>query len=263
MEISARYSREVFEDALSAVNDKDHPCRHMFDWQLKNHYEPFQLPEPFSGAQAQMRIALVGLNPSVTHDEIIPTLEKDWTFEAYDKFFRSRFDDLHRDHQGKIFVDYRDGRREKVRLWNNIELFANEFLSPAIGRDFRLGQDAVLLETVRYKSKKGWLGSNSRETKRLIEHQTRFTQMLIDENLFSILVPMGNDALAQVINILSFSERLPTTIGGAMGKSYFGRSPSGAQIVVCPIKHLSYPPNRDEKVAVAKQILDAFEKYGA
>ena len=263
MQISTQYSKSVFDDAISAVEDKSHPCHHLVIWQKENGYIPFQLPEPFSGNHANLKIAFIGLNPSVTHGEIIPTLSEDWPFEKYDAFYRSRFDQEFRDFDEKIFVNYSNGRKHKVRLWNNIEIFGNQFLKELNNQSFRLGREALLIETVRYKTTSGWLGNSAHERRRVIEHQTKFTQSLIEQNIFTILVPMGNEALRQMSNIFKFQKQLPNTIGEAMGKSFVGETPTGSMAVVCPIKHMSYPPPLNVKTAVAKQIIQAYVKLNA
>ena len=262
VKISAQYSKAVFDDALEAIQDRSHPCRHLVQWQKEHGYEPFQLPEPFSGRQANLRLAFIGLNPSASHDEVIPTVSGDWTFERYDDFYRSRFDGDHRDDDGKIFVNYINGESKKVRLWNNLEIFGNQFLHVLSGGAFELGRDAFLIEAVRYKTTKGWLGRNAGERRKVIEHQAKFTQRLVDEGLFSVLVSMGNDALAQMKHILTFSREPPDTIGAAEGRSFVGETPAGHKIVLCPLRHMSYPPNPEIKKKVARQIIEAVEGMG-
>jgi|GEM_PF-1424070 len=263
MEISRKYCKAVFDDALSAVTDKNHPCHHLVEWQNKEGYRPFQLPEPFSGRKTSLGIAFVGLNPSISHNENIPTYSQNASngdFEKYDEFYRSRFDDKYRDGDGKLFVEDWNNSNHKVRLWNNIEIFGNQCLALK-GRSFKIGEHALLIEAVRYKATKGFLGT-SKEKKAAMGHQKKFTQDLIDEGKFSVLVPMGNAALRQLSEVLNFEAPPPSAIGQAMGNSYIGKTEKGTTVTVCPIQHLSYPPGIEQKEAVARQIKKALARCG-
>jgi len=153
-----------------------------------------------------------------------------------------------------------DNNNHKVRLWNNIELFGEKCLTLNDG-SFKLGEHALLIEAVRYKSTKGFLGT-SIEKIAVMEHQKKFTQDLIDEEIFSVLIPMGNAALGQLREVLNFEVKPPSAIGLAMGNSYIGKTEKGTSVTVCPIKHLSYPPKPDQKKAVAEQIKIALAKCG-
>lgn len=258
MTISKDYSRMVYDDAMNMLNNSTHPCRHFLRWQQEKGYIPFQLPEPFSGKECKLGIVFLGLNPSVALNEIIPCATKETSFEQYDTYFRDRFEQKNRDQKGKLLIHYKDGSIGKPRLWNNLELFCNQHLNSACGpRGFRLGREALLSQAIRYKSSEGWLGDTVQEQQRVIAHQKVFMQRLLDEDCISIVVPMGNEALAMLLNLLQFSEKVPTTISEAMGNLYHGKTASGKTLSVCPIKHLSRPPSVEDKKKVATQILKA------
>ena len=250
----------VFNDAMDMLNDSTHPCRHFLRWQEEKGYTPFQLPEPFSGKECQLGIAFLGMNPSVAADEIIPCATEEISFEQYDNYFRDRFEQKNRDPRGKLVIRYKNGSLGRPTLWNNLELFGREYLKSACGPEgFKLGKDAVLSQAIHYKSLNGWLGDTGLEKQRVISHQRAFMQRLLDEDCISILVPMGNDALAMLSNLISFSKNVPSSISEAMGNLYQGKTNSGKQISVCPIKHLSRPPGPELKRKVAGQILTAIE----
>jgi len=258
--ISLAFSKAVYEDALSAFRDTAHPCRPMVEWQNKNEIAPFQLPEPFSGDKASLSIAFMGLNPSVSENELIPTIEETWSLDKYDSFYRSRFDAKNRDCKDKLIVHTLNGSTHKVRLWNNIELFGNNYLSQYANGTFRLGSHAILIEAVRYKSTKGWIGANAKERNRITNQEMKFTQQLIDEGAVSIVVPMGNKALGQVRKIVHLEDDMPNAIGRAMGNTYYGVTNAGTNITICPIKHMSYPPRHELQKTVAQEIISAIKK---
>ena len=263
MEISKKYCEAVFDDAHQAIKNSTHPCHHLVKWQEKEGYRPFQLPEPFSGRKTSLGIAFVGLNPSISHGEKIPTFNPDLSnngFKKYDEFYRSRFDDKYRDDKRKLFVEDCDNNNHKVRLWNNIEIFGDQCLALE-DRPFKLGEHALLIEAVRYKTTKGFLGT-SKEKQEVMEHQKKFTLNLIDEGIFSVLIPMGNAALRQLGNVLKFEVPPPAAIRQAMGKSYIGWTKKGTRVTLCPIQHLSYPPKLELKEAVAIQIKKALARCG-
>lgn len=258
MEVSRSYSARVFEDGLDAVRDPSHPCHHFAEWQKRNGYEPFQLPEPFSGRSSRLGLAFMGLNPSVTHDEVIPCYgEVD--FDQYDDYFRARFEADNRDHSGRLIVHLKAGGLKLPRLWNNLERFGREFLSEFTPGRFRLGEDAILLQAVRFKSTDGWIGDSPTEKFRARAHQKPFTEALIDEGRIRVLVPMGNEALAQLTATLAFEVPVPESAVVATGNTYRGTTSSGTAVLVCPVKHMSYPPAVEAKRALAHAIQRAIE----
>jgi hypothetical protein len=162
------------------------------EWQRRNGYIPFQLPEPFSGRRSRTGLVFMGLNPGVTHHEMIPRYgEVD--FADYHAYFRRRFDDRNRDESGRLVVRLKPEGSKAPRLWSNLERFGSEYLSELAPEGFRLGDDAVLLQAIRYKSTAGWLGDSVIERRRTLEHQRTFTESLIDEGAIRILVPMRSD----------------------------------------------------------------------
>lgn len=251
MEISKDFSKRVYEDGLSAVEDFNHPCRPMVDWQKENGFDIFQLPEPFSGAKSDLNIAFVGLNPSISHSTTIPKATFNSTFEAYDKFYRDRFEFGPRGPKGKLL--------ENVTLWDNIEYFGNTYLSELVTGQFRIGVNASLIEVVRYKSTEGWLGSTGLERRAILEHQRVFSQSLLEDSGCRILVPMGVKAIRQVNDLLTFRKPIPCRVKDSIGQLYVGETRKGAELFVCPIKHMSYHTTKENSAAVARQIKTAYE----
>lgn len=257
--VSESFSRSVYIDGIEATKSEDHACWPMYRWQKEKEHQPLQLPEPFSGARATLNLAFIGLNPSISGNEEIPTASMDWNFERYDRYYRERFNESRRNSKGKLCIKKNDGTLVPVKLWNNIEKFGRVYLSDVEGGEFRLGEHAMLLEAIRYKSTKGWVGGDKKEKSGISEHQSAFTQKLIDEGVFSVLVPMGNGALNQIRGMLDFEQEVPNKIMKAMGNSYVGKTKAGSEVVVCPIKHMSYHAKRDKKIEVSRKISDAVQ----
>src|SRR5690606_33170685 len=118
-------------------------------------------------------------------DSQIPTARDGGSLEHYDDYYRSRFDDRHRDRQAKIVSERRDGRPKRSRLWNNIESLAQHLLHSLIGTRFRLGRHALLIDSIRYKSTEGWLGDGVQES-RLLSHEAAYTRDLLDAAAFRV-----------------------------------------------------------------------------
>lgn len=243
--ISTEFSRSVFDDAFDAIQDTDHPCHHMVQWQFQNGFHPFQLPEPFSGRRSSLGLAFMGLNPSIGAGAVIPTDSPEWTFEAYDDYYRSRFDERNRDARGRLLVHRADHTTKRSKLWNQIESFGCEQLSSVTDARFRLGDHAVLLEAVRYKSRDGWLGDTANERQRVTDHQADFTRDLLDRVDLRVLIAMGKDAWDQLDSVLQFvGPPVPQQVTRAMGTSYTGATSLGTRVTVVPVTHFSqrYPP---------------------
>jgi len=210
-----------------------------------------------SGARSKLNLAFVGLNPSISRNELIPTASPEWDFERYDRYYRQRFDKVNRDRAGKLCIKNNEGVMAPVRLWNNIEKFGKDYLKEVAGDKFMLGEHAILLEAIRYKSTKGWVGKTRDDRNKIFQHQSEFTQCLVNEGVFSTLVPMGNGALNHIRRMLDFDKEVPKQIMKAMGNSYVGRTRAGCKVTVCPIKHMSYPATRDKREEVSQEIIKA------
>ena len=248
--ISSDYFKKVYNDGIDCANNPKHPCHHFVQWQNDAGITPFQLPEPLSGASCSLGIAFMGLNPSISANEIIPTSR--WSFDEFMDYYRTRFSDNNRDEKGKLTVKDYSGQFRRVKLWNTIEKFGRDYISS----DFCLGVDALLIEDIRYKSTKGWLGYNEAQEAMVQEHQFEFTEALLDEKVFNVVVVMGNKALNQIRKFAVDADKIPHRIGLAMGRSYECQTKAGTKFYACPIKHLSYPTSKEMMKRVADQIIE-------
>ena len=205
IEVSREISRRIYEDGLAAFRDLSHPCHPFARWQAQHGCPDFQLPEPFSGRGSTLGLVFVGLNPGFTEDEPIPTA-RGASFEDYDSFYRERFDDKNRDSNKRILVPRKGAAGKPGRFWNAIERFGRACLV----REFRLGEHALLIEVIRYKSKHGWTGDNDEERHAIAEHERRLTRALLEDLRPKVLVAAGRAALRELTALFPFAMRSPT-----------------------------------------------------
>jgi len=239
--VSPIISRKIYEDGIAAYKEKNHPCHHLIQWQIDNNFAHIHMPEPFSGFHASLGIIFIGLNPSITNGEVTPCFSDNGNFEDYDLYFRTRFDNKYRDNKGCPLFFLRNGDARKAKLWSSIERFGKNYINPG----FKLGEHALLTQAVPYKTTQGYLG-NSQESARVILHTKKFILEILDTPGLQVVVPMGNEAWAQVQSLLSFrnNDNLGLSIMGAMGKRFKAITPKGNELFVVPIKHMSYPPSK-------------------
>lgn len=254
--VPSSFSRRIYDDGLEALEDPTHPCRHMVEWQFEcNPDQPFQLPEPFSGQQSTLRLIFIGLNPSFSPNEHFPRAGVGSTFEAYDRFFRNRFAADNRDQRGRLLVRDLDGHARHVRLWRNIES-----LGPTLTgiTNFQLGTHALLAEVVHFKSTGGWLGDGV-QRERLIRHQSERTASLFETIAPCVLVPMGNQAIAQTFTLLGL-ERAIEPVGALMGRRFETTVKGDAPLQIVPVSHLSWPIQAMHIGAIGRAIQDALHR---
>jgi uracil-DNA glycosylase len=251
--VSARVSREIYKDGMAAFRDPAHPCHPFVLWQRKHGCSEFQLPEPFSGRRSTLGLVFVGLNPGFTVDADMPTARAKTPFEEYDAFYRKRFEDKNRDEHSRLF-SMRNGDVKKLsRFWNGLEGFCREWLTD----EFRLGEHAILIQVVRYKSKGGWLGVPGGERRRAIAcHERRMTRKLLEDLRPKVVVAVGGKALRELHNMLNFEDEPPPRVKDAVGKT-FAAQLLGKRLTICATKHFAYPMRLDQQRLAAAPIREA------
>src|SRR5215472_17410886 len=88
--VSRESSRAIYQDALDAHDDPDHPCHRFVALQRDVPVGwVWQLPIPFMGRRAGQGIVFLGLNPSYG-----PGDDPRWgcDFETFDRYWREWFD---------------------------------------------------------------------------------------------------------------------------------------------------------------------------
>jgi hypothetical protein len=253
LSVSPSFSKRVFDDGIAAIHDPRHPCHHMITLQTDQGIRPPQLPEPFFGAYSNLRLVFVGLNPSLSADEVIPIASPAWDFNRYDSHYRYRFSSANRNAAGKPIVRNHNGHEKVPRLWNNVELFGRKFLSECADGNFLLGKHAILT-VVHYKSRDGWSGDSAEKKQCLFQHQSALTQALMSELAPCVLVPMGNHPYRQVCLLLGLESDAWRRVTEVTGHTLKAKSKSEEHVLIVPVKHLSYPPSHEIQVAVGREI---------
>jgi hypothetical protein len=131
--VSVPTSRAIYDDAVRAHDDFTHPCHRFVGLQHNVPPERWQMPIPFMGATAAKRLVFIGLNPSYDPNENTPR----WgiSFEEWDQFWRAAFN-------------------PPSATWPRLYQWYQRIGQRAFGDDFRLGEDALVLEVIRYRSEK-------------------------------------------------------------------------------------------------------------
>lgn len=88
--VSIDTSRAIYEDALRAYSDSQHPCYKFRFLQPELAQAEWQLPEPFNGHSADRGIVFLGLNPKVADAK--QCLASARRLRSGMRFYRHRFD---------------------------------------------------------------------------------------------------------------------------------------------------------------------------
>lgn len=154
------------------------------------------MPEPFSGKSARLKIAIVGINPGFDAcEDKFPTINTP-VDKAY-KFFSNRF----------ARIRNRDGtlNASTNSYWAKIEAFFREILP-----DFRLGQDALLIEVIRFKSAGQRNGPSSKEWNKAFNGCEREALIKTVQTINAdIFVTLGGDAAYRFHQTFGFTTSRP------------------------------------------------------
>jgi len=215
--ISQETSHAVYDDARRAYSDPDHPCHLFRTLQRKVPDAAWQLPEPFNGAAAAAGIVFLGLNPSYNPDEDVPTIVT--PFEEWDAFYRHRLDG--------------DPAR-----WPLLYRRFQQLGQVAVGHDFRLGRDGLVLEIVRFRSAKG-----EGITEAVLAQERPLTRRLLRDVLPQVIVANGGAVLWELRRVFpALAEKVPADyrmreVTGQIFQVPWGDAAGQVRIVICP--HLS------------------------
>lgn len=174
-EVTTATSQAIYRESLNAYSDPKHPC-HVF--RSLQHGVPegaWQLPEPFNGASAGSGLVFLGLNPSYSPSEDVPRIGT--PFEAWDHFYRRRFD-----------ADVTD--------WALLYRRYQSVGEVALGHEFRLGRDALVLEIVRFRSEKG-----EGLTDEVLSHELPITRQILAEIAPTVIIAVGRNVVWQLRRI--------------------------------------------------------------
>jgi hypothetical protein len=214
--VSMELSRAIFDDAIRAYTEVAHPCHAFRYLQVGVQDDRWQLPEPFNGRSADAGIVFLGLNPSYDPGEPVPTVGS--SFEEWDGYYRARFD-------------------RPSREWHKLYRRYQAVGEVAVGSEFRLGRDAIVLEAVRFRSASGQGCADPA----VFEHEFPLTERLLSELAPRVVVANGSDALWATQMLWPALQRevpLGTRLL-AVEHRRFGMDTPWGRVAVVPTRHLS------------------------
>jgi hypothetical protein len=215
--VSDELARAVFDDAHRAYAEPSHPCHQFRDLQHGVPDERWQLPEPFDGRTANAGLVFLGHNPNYDPQEDVPTIATD--YEQWLPFCQARFD-VPEDQWDKLYQKYQ-----------RIGAFA-------VGSDFHLGVDGLVLEIIRFRSHRG----EGCYDPAVLEHEWPLTLAMLRDIQPRAIVVNGRPALdalcarAPELAAWTAGRRLDAMEGKWVRASVEGL---GAPVAVIPTRHLT------------------------
>jgi len=235
--VSRDTSRAIYQDALDAHADPDHPCHPFVELQRE---VPdgwvWQLPIPFMGRRAGRGIVFLGLNPSYGPGDD-PRLGCD--FETYDHYWRSWFDA----HAGS---------------WPRLYQHYQEIGASAVD-SFRIGEDALVLEMIRYRSARS---GDLWQLPGMFQREGGRTLALLREVAPRVVLCCGRDVLWCLRELLtSLRAQLPEHFRIGQEEGRVRRLDAGwGDVVVIGARHLTGsrpPPTRDDRRRLGEVLREA------
>jgi hypothetical protein len=168
--ISDEVTRAIFDDAHAAYAESTHPCHRFRNLQHGVPDNRWQLPVPFIGRTANAGLVFLGQNPSYDPHEDVPTIATD--YEQWRSFYEASF----------------DGPK---RQWPLLYRRYQHIGVVAVGSDFHLGADGLVLEIVRFRSE----SSEGCDDPGVLEHEWPPTLAMLRDIQPRAIVANGQRAL--------------------------------------------------------------------
>lgn len=168
--VSVATSRVIYDEALRAHDDPAHPCHRFVGLQHNVPPELWQMPTPFMGSSAAKGLVFMGLNPSYDPNENTPR----WgaSFEQWDRYWRDAFE-------------------SPPSTWPRLYQWYQRIGQRAFDGSFRLGEDALVLEVIRYRSEK----SEGCDDPGVLMHEMPATLQLLNEVRPIVILCSGSKVL--------------------------------------------------------------------
>lgn len=230
--VSAELSKAVFDDALVAHDDPNHPCHAFVGVQVGVDPGRWQLPVPFMGSEANLGLVFLGLNPNWRADEDSPR----WgcTFEEYDRFWRQVFE-------------------APPATWPKLYQWYQR-IGQRSAPGFVLGRDALVLEAIRYRS----ATPDALKDPRVWRHERPLTLRLLTDVAPKVIVPVGKDALWYLGDMLpALASVLPSPLRlDAVELRRFSVAAPWGEVNVVPSRHLTgaWPMTDEDRLKLAEPI---------
>jgi hypothetical protein len=182
--ISRKMSKAIFEDALVAYRNVEHPCHQFVGLQHGVAPDRWQLPVPFMGHSAGRGVVFLGLNPS--WNELEPSPRWGVEFDEFDRFWREAFDSIE-------------------PAWPSLYRWYQRIGERALGDDFSLGRDGLVLEVIRYRSAQ----SAGCRDPAVLAHELPTTRALLEEATPRAILCCGGDSFWYLREMLPDLARQP------------------------------------------------------
>ena len=214
--VSDEIARTVFDDAHRAYVEPSHPCHQFRNLQHGVPDDRWQLPEPFDGRTANAGLVFLGHNPNYDPREDVPTITTD--YEQWRSFCEARFDAP----EDQWDMLYRKYQRIGVT---------------AVGSDFHLGADGLVLEIIRFRSH----GGEGCGDPAVLDHEWPLTLAMLRDIQPRAIVVNGRPALdalcarAPELSAWTAGRRLDALEGTWVRASVEGLE---APVAVIPTRHL-------------------------
>lgn len=246
-DVSRETSRAIYDDAFGALDDLEHPCHHFVGTQVAGVPDGWlwQLPIPFMGRRAGKGVVFMSLNPSYGPGDD-PTVET--PFDDYDTFWRAYFE-THVN--GLHFLYQRQAEIGRI----------------ALGDGFRMGDDALVVELIRFRSVHSEGLFSDGPPFRVFQHERPLTMQVLQDIQPKVIHCGGADVLWGIGELFpQLNEQLsfPTHIRQEEGRIYFVDTPWG-RTAIAPSRHLtgSIPsPNHEDRARIARSIREALADLG-
>jgi hypothetical protein len=215
--VSDEVARAVFDDAHRAYVEQNHPCHQFRNLQAGVPDDRWQLPEPFDGRTANAGLVFLGHNPSYNPQEAVPTIATD--YEDWRSFCEARFD-------------------ASEKQWDLLYRKYQHIGAFAVGSDFHLGVDGLVLEIVRFRSQ----GGEGCDDPAVLEHEWPLTLAMLRDIQPRAIVANGRPALdtlcarAPELAARTADQRLDALEGTWVRATVEGLE---APVAVIPTRHLT------------------------
>jgi hypothetical protein len=218
--VSAETARWIFDDAHAAFHDKQHPCNLFSETQGAIAWEEWQLPVPFLGREMRQGVLFMGANPSYGGTAETDSPRGGSDFDVYYEHWSHVFDGSSVEGDALLYRRY----SELGRL--------------ALGSDFVLGVDALVIDAIPYRSD----GEQTSGFSRIWGHvKVRYTLATLRDCAPRFVVTCGASALWCLLDLFPQppqERRTPFRLRDFMGKA-FSLNTDWGNVEVLPLPHLT------------------------
>jgi hypothetical protein len=218
--VSKVTARWIFDDAPAAFHDDQHPCHRFSRTQDVTSWEEWQLPVPFLGREMRRGLLLMGSNPSYGGTAERDSPRGGSEFEAYFEYWLRVFDGSSVEGHALLYRRY------------------SELGHLALGPDFTLGVDALVIDAIPYRSAREQTAGFAPIWGHV---KDRYTLAAFRDCSPQFVVTCGASALWCLLDLfpqVQDKRRTPFRLRDFMGKP-FSLVTEWSTMVVLPLPHLT------------------------